>query len=352
MAVISKINYTYKHYKPSTVFIILLLIIGVVEALIMLLLPLLLPDTSDFMRYLVDSVFLALFSAPFIWVLIVRPLQDAAKIMAGVVTDITEQKRLGDEANRLNNLESIGLLAGGLSHDFNNMLNIIYGNITFARMNAKDDSAITESLNDAEEACERARELGIRLKALSQGISSVKEPVALTALIEDAAELLFRNTNISHSVASADVIHPVKADPRQIRQVFENLLTNAKEAMSNGGTVRINIENCLFGGKTGIPAGSGRYVCIAFQDDGKGIPEENLTKIFNPYFSTKDTYSQTGLGLGLSLCHAILKKHGGHISVESQLGIGTRVTVYLPASVDETELSVSANPDRNVNMFD
>src|SRR6185369_1810818 len=96
----NKINYTYKLYKPSSVFIILLLIIGVVEALIMFLLPLVLPDTSDFLRNLADSIFLALFSAPFIWVLIIRPLRDAAKTMAGVITDISEQKRLSDEVNR------------------------------------------------------------------------------------------------------------------------------------------------------------------------------------------------------------------------------------------------------------
>src|SRR6185369_13236136 len=111
----NKINYTHKLYKPSTVFIILLLIIGVIEALIMFLLPLVLPDTPDFLRDLADSIFLALFSSPFIWLLIVRPLRDAAKTMEGVVTDVTEQKRLSDEVNRVHKLESIGLLAGGLS---------------------------------------------------------------------------------------------------------------------------------------------------------------------------------------------------------------------------------------------
>jgi len=256
--------------------------------------------------------------------------------MAGVVTDITELKRLNDEVNRMHNLESIGLLAGGLAHDFNNVLNIIYGNISFAKMLAGGDTAIAEPLTDAEEACERAKELGIRLQALSHGSSPVKEPIALPAILEDAVGTLFNGSNISHTISTSDGLFPVEADPRQIRQVFANLLTNAKEAISNGGTVKISIENCTVDANNGIPLGSGLYVCIAFQDDGKGIPEENLSKIFDPYYSTKDTYSQKGMGLGLSISHTIMKRHRGHICVDSTLGTGTRVTVYLPAAVEES----------------
>ncbi len=256
-----------------------------------------------------------------------------------VMHDVTEMKRLSDEVYRIRNLESIGLLAGGLSHDFNNVLNIIYGNITFAKMLAEGNRAIAEPLTDAEEACERARELGIRLQAFSQVSSPVKEPITLPAIIEDAAGTLFNGSHISHTLSVAIDVLPVEADPRQIRQMFENILTNAKEAMSDGGTVKIGIENYVVDGNKGLPLGSGLYVRIELQDDGKGIPEENLPKIFDPYFSTKDTYSQRGLGLGLSICHTILKRHGGLISVESELGIGTRVTIYLQASMEETKLT-------------
>ncbi|MBC7963735.1 MAG: PAS domain-containing protein [Steroidobacteraceae bacterium] len=254
--------------------------------------------------------------------------------VAGVTTDVTKMKRLGDEVNRIHNLESIGLLSGGLAHDFNNVLNIIYGNITFVKMLAGDDPAIVEPLTDAEEACERARELGIRLQAISQGSAPAKESIVLSAVFESTAGTLLKDSKISHTIFAAGDILPVEADPRQIRQVVENLLTNAKEAMSDGGTVKVDIENLLDEDKKGLSIGSGHYVCIAIQDTGKGIPEENLLKIFDPYFSTKETYSQRGMGLGLSICHAILKRHGGHISVESELGIGTTVTLYLPASVN------------------
>jgi len=225
------------------------------------------------------------------------------------------------------------MLAGGLAHDFNNVLNIIYGNITFAKMLAEGSSAIVEPLADAEEACERAKGLGLSLQAFSLGNAPVKEPVSLPAIMEDTVEALFKDSNILHTISTADDLLPVEADPRQIRQLFKNLLSNAKEAMSNSGTVTVDIENYVVDGKEGIPLGSGSYVRIAIKDDGKGIQEENLPKVFDPYFSTKDTYSQRGMGLGLSICHAIMKRHGGHISVESTLGIGTKVTMYLPASL-------------------
>jgi PAS domain S-box-containing protein len=251
--------------------------------------------------------------------------------MAGVITDVTEMKRLSEEVNRINKLESIGLLAGGLAHDLNNVLNVIYGNISFAKMLAGGGSTVVAPLTDAEEACEHARELGQRLRAFAQGNAPVKEAIALPAIIEPVAETLFKGTNILHAISAADDILPLEADPRQIRQVLENLLTNAKEAMADGGTVKIGVENYLVDGKKGLPIEAGNYVRMTIKDTGKGIPGENLPKIFDPYFSTKDTYSQKGLGLGLSICHAILKRHSGHIAVESTGGIGTMVTIYLPA---------------------
>lgn len=267
---------------------------------------------------------------------IVRHTEDGRPAaMAGVITDLTELTRLNDEVSKIHNLESIGLLAGGLAHDFNNVLNIIYGNITFAKMLAGDNATFVEPLADAEEACERAKELGRRLQVFSQDGSPEKERIALAAIIEDVVETLFKGTTLSHTITQTADLLPVEADPRQIRHVFENLLTNANEAMSESGAVKIDIENFCVDGKKGIPLGSGLYVCITIQDNGKGIPEEILPKIFDPYFSTKDTYSQRGMGLGLSLCHAIIKKHRGHIIVESKLGDGTRVSIYLPASIEK-----------------
>ncbi len=252
--------------------------------------------------------------------------------VAGVITDVTEMKRLSEEVNRISNLESIGLLSGGLAHDFNNVLNIIYGNISFAKMLANGNAAVIEPLTDAEEACEHARELGLRLQSFSQQNAPVLELLLLPDLIAQVAGTLFKGANILHTITVADDLYPVEGDPRQIRQVLENLLTNAKEAMPAGGRVTINIANYLADGKSGLPLAAGHYVCILLQDEGHGIAAEKLSKIFDPYYSTKDTYSQKGLGLGLTTCHAILKRHNGHISVESTVGIGTKVTLYLPSA--------------------
>ena len=259
--------------------------------------------------------------------------------MAGVITDVTEMKRLCEEVNRISNLESIGLLSGGLAHDFNNVLNIIYGNITFAKMLAGGNAAVIDPLTDAEEACERAKELGIRLQSLSSRNAPVQELLLLPDLIAQVAGNLFKGTNILHTITVADDLYPVEGDPRQIRQVLENLLTNAKEAMSAGGSVTIHIANYLSDGKSGLPLNADHYVCILLADEGRGIAAEKLPKIFDPYYSTKDTYSQKGLGLGLTTCHAILQRHNGHISVESTTGIGTTVTMYLPAALRDKDAS-------------
>jgi PAS domain S-box-containing protein len=252
--------------------------------------------------------------------------------MAGVMTDVTEMKRLSEEVNRISNLESIGLLSGGLAHDFNNVLNIIYGNISFAKMLAGGNAAVVEPLTDAEEACEHAKELGLRLQSFSQRNSPVQELLLLPDLIAQVAGTLFKGGNILHTISVADDLCPVEGDPRQIRQVLENLLTNAKEAMPAGGRVTVSIANYLDDGKSGLLLDAGHYLCILLEDEGRGIAAEKLPRIFDPYYSTKDTYSQKGLGLGLTTCHAILKRHNGHISVESTVGIGTRVTLYLPAA--------------------
>lgn len=261
-----------------------------------------------------------------------RDAQGRPVKMAGVITDITEQKRLSDEVNRIRNLEAIGILAGGLSHDFNNVLNIVYGNVSFAKMLVEEGSEIAESLTDAEEACERASELGVRLRAISQGGLPISEPIVLATIVECAAESTFGGGDIAHAITVAGDLLPLEADPRQIRQMVENILSNAKEALSGGGTVTIDLANFRADGKTGLPLASGHYVRMAIRDSGPGIPEGNLSKIFDPYFSTKDTYSQRGMGLGLPICNAILKRHRGHIQVESIPGLGTCVTVYLPAA--------------------
>ena len=273
-----------------------------------------------------------------------RDAQGRPAKVAGILTDLTEIKRLYDDVNSIHNLESIGLMAGGMSHDFNNVLNVISGNISYAKMLAAGNDAVVEPLSDAEEACERAKELGTRLQAFSVGSAPVKEEIALPAIVEGAVANVFAGSRVPVTVRAADDLLPVRADPRQIRQVLENILTNAKEALSGEGGVRIAIDNDQDGGQMGIAMESGPYVRVFLADDGKGIAQEHLPKIFDPYFSTKTTYSQRGVGLGLSICHAIMKRHRGHITVASKPGVGTEVVMYLPADAKESQPRAKESP--------
>ena len=248
-----------------------------------------------------------------------------------LMRDVTEQNRLADEVNRIRNLESIGILAGGLAHDFNNVLNVVCGNVAFARMLAGASEAAA-ALGDAEQACERALELGRRLQVLARGGHPVREPVLLPEILRNSAQGVFKESAVRWQLSAAQELHRVEADPRQLRQVFESLLCNAREALRAGGTVTVEIGNAEVGAESALPLKAGRFVCASIRDDGRGIAADDLQRIFDPYFSTKESYHEKGMGLGLPICHAVIKRHQGHISIDSEMGRGTTVAVYLPAA--------------------
>jgi len=191
---------------------------------------------------------------------------------------------------------------------------------------------ILDSLKDAEDACERVAGLTRKLRELTRECRPVKEPVDIRGAVEEVAETLFADPDICCSLTTADDLFPVEADPRQIRQVFTAILSNAREAMPGGGTIEIDIRNAVIDCRTGKSPAPGSYLVVSIKDHGKGIPEGDLDKVFDPYYSTKNTYNQKGMGLGLTMCHAIIKRHNGHIRIESQPGQGTTVFVYLPAA--------------------
>jgi CheY-like chemotaxis protein len=158
--------------------------------------------------------------------------------------------------------------------------------------------------------------------------------------VKDSATFALRGSRSRSEFSISDNLRPVDADEGQLSQVISNLIINADQAMPEGGTVRVSCENVALGGDSGVPLPPGDYVKISVMDGGIGIPREHFEKIFDPYFTTK----QKGRGLGLATSYSIIKRHGGHITVESELGIGTTFSVYLPVSrqvppqetVDET----------------
>lgn len=236
--------------------------------------------------------------------------------------DVNERKNAEVAWLRNSKLESLGLLAGGIAHDFNNILASILGNLSLARVQMENPQQLAKRLANAEQATSRAKDLTMQLLTFARGGAPVKKVIYLRYLIREAALFALQGSSIGCEFVLADDLWPVMADAGQLSQVLHNLVLNAVQAMPHGGTVTIRARNVE------PPPGGKRGVEIAIADTGSGIPAELLTKIFDPYFTTK----REGSGLGLATCHAILRKHDGSISLESTPGQGSVFHVLLPAA--------------------
>ena len=267
--------------------------------------------------------------------------------MVAIARDITDWKKMQDEMQKLNiekelqmmrNIESIGTLAGGIAHDFNNLLTAILGNIYLTKMylskkNISPADEIFKRLKDSEESCMHAKELTTMLITFAKGGGPIKEQIKISNLLKETTTLLIpSDLHITCEFDISDNLYPVKADKLQIKQVIRSIVTNAVEAMPNGGIIRVKADNKI-GKKDNIQLKEDKYIKVSIEDSGVGIPEENLSKIFDPYFSTKERGSQKGMGLGLSICHSIINRHEGLITVDSKVGVGTTFHFYLPANL-------------------
>ena len=246
--------------------------------------------------------------------------------------DITEQRRLEEESLKIKKLEANAILAGGMAHDFNNLLQVILGYISLAKQNTAPDSQTNELLNLAEKNSLRASQLSHQLLTFAKGGDAVLQTTPLKQLLTSSIESVFSNTGITLEFDLPDDIPPLNIDITQMKHVFSHLAVNALEAMPDGGTMRIAARACDISPAEGLLLKSGNYVHITFSDTGKGIAPEVLGRIFDPYFTTKETWNQKGLGLGLAICNSVIRKHNGIITVDSQHGNGTTFHVYLPTS--------------------
>ncbi len=244
------------------------------------------------------------------------------------IMDISDRKKVEMELLRNEKLESIGILAGGIAHDFNNILTAILGNITLASMFAAGQDKIKSRLSEAEKATIRARELTQRLLTFSKGGLPVKKVSNINNLIEESVKLALSGSKAKSNLQVASDLRHAEVDEGQISQVLNNIIINADQAMPEGGFIDIITANCTLpeSNSSALPAGD--YVKISISDHGIGISPEYLTKIFDPYFTTK----KRGTGLGLTTAYSIIKNHGGKIEVSSQVGEGTTFTIYLPAA--------------------
>jgi len=246
-----------------------------------------------------------------------------------IITDITKWESMQSEILKAQKLESLGILAGGIAHDFNNILTGILGNISFAGLILDDDKHLAHKpLEQAEKASLRAAELAHQLLTFARGGQPVKKTVSVANLVQESLSLALHGSNVRSVVDIPASLHDIEADEGQMNQTFNNVIINALQAMPDGGTLRIKAENVTLGDRNEAALPPGEYVRLSFTDHGQGIPNEDLQRIFDPYFTTK----AGGTGLGLASVHSIINKHNGKVEVDSALGKGTTFTFYLPST--------------------
>ena len=247
--------------------------------------------------------------------------------------DITEQKAAHDELLQRTKLESLGTFADGVAKDFDGLLSAILRNVFLAKISAIDEDKIMEDgLAVVERAGLQAKELAHRLSTFAQGGFPVRKLENLEPILREAIQNVFKDSSITCNVSIAADLWPCEIDASQIKQVAENILINAKEAMPNGGIVELIAENTATGTNIRVQ-GQGNYVRIIIKDNGTGIPRENLSRIFDPYFTTKKKKEHGGMGLGMAISDSIIKYHSGLISVESIVNSGTTFSIYLAATL-------------------
>ncbi len=242
--------------------------------------------------------------------------------------EIADREMMEEELLKAQKLESVSILAGGIAHDFNNLLASILGNIGLAMLDIDPEHQAFKQLVGAEKASLRAQDLTRQLLTFSKGGAPVKKLADIGELVKESASFALRGSRVNYEFSIAEGLKLVEVDEGQISQVIHNLVINADHAMPEGGTIAIRCCNITDRAHGVLPVREEGYVCISVEDRGVGVPKEHLAKIFDPYFTTK----QKGSGLGLATTYSIVKKHGGHITVESALGEGTTFHVFLPAS--------------------
>ena len=242
-----------------------------------------------------------------------------------------------EELLTLNRWETLGVIAGGISHDFNNLLTTILGGISHAKDN-NDNSYLA----DSERACLAAKSLTKQLLAAAKGCSmNALQVLSPGELLDEAVRLTRAGTTTEINLTVPDKVAPVRINRTQMMQVFQNLIINALQAVpTQGGRVTITAENLQLAEHAVPPLPAGGYVAIEFRDNGTGIAEENLERIFEPFFTTK----KQGTGIGLSTVRNLVRKHGGHISVSSTVGVGTIFRLLLPQDNQPAEIEVRRPP--------
>jgi signal transduction histidine kinase/CheY-like chemotaxis protein len=269
------------------------------------------------------------------------PLRGADHPMiSSTVVDITERKKLEEQLRVSQRLEAVGELAAGISHDFNNILSAISGNVTLGLADLPAGHRVQQNLEEIGKAAARATRLVRQVLLFSRQNAPKREPIHLASVVEEAVGLLRAGlrANISFQTEFAPEVPTVLADSTQIHQIVMNLCTNAADAIGDKhGSIKIRIKEPGGTAMTNIAnyrLSRGNYVQLTIEDTGCGMNEQTLRQLFEPFYTTKP--AGKGTGLGLSVVHGIVQQHGGAITVQSSLGQGSRFDVYLPAAAEKS----------------
>lgn len=254
--------------------------------------------------------------------------------MIGAVRDVTERKQMEEQLRQTQKLEAIGQLAGGVAHDFNNILAAMMIQLGILQLDPSLDLRVRASLKDLEEEADRAASLTRQLLVFSRRAVLDAKPLDLEEVVDNLLKMLRRliGENITLQFGIRGNLPMVEADAGMMDQLVMNLAVNARDAMPNGGRIRIAINEITFPlGETSVapPRRPGHFVCLEVSDTGIGIDARTMKHIFEPFFTTKD--AGKGTGLGLATVHGLVHQHNGWIEVESEVQVGTTFRVYLPA---------------------
>ena len=261
---------------------------------------------------------------------------------------LEEEQRLlalaREEALRTQKLESLGTLAGGIAHDFSNIITALSGNLSLGRQTVPEDHPLQGRAERMEEALAQASNLTRQLETISRGYLPTRNTVMIGQLVQDTASFAVQGTQSAAHLDIAADLWPVEGNIGQIGQVIHNLALNATQAMPEGGALRIRCVNLAPGSNAsaGLEADR-RYVLLEVADEGEGIPPAMLERIFDPYVTTRES----GTGLGLATCESIIRQHRGRITVHSSTGRGTSFRVYLPAAPEAGVSRVCVEPHQS-----
>ena len=277
------------------------------------------------------------------WFLItVDPFFDEEGNLTGAVhmaRDITASKKIEDQLRQAQKMESIGTLAGGIAHEFNNILGIIIGNTELALMDVPDWNPVKECLEETRKASIRAKDVVRQITSFARKTPLGKKPIQIGTIIKESLKLIRATTPTIIEIRQAILCESemILAQPTEISQIFMNLCSNSAHAIGEeAGVLEVNLENeelRMKNEELGLEAG--RYVKLTVRDTGSGIKPEIIDRIFDPYFTTKDV--DEGLGMGLAVVYGIVKKHDGAIKVKSEVDKGTVVEVLFPIIKAEVE---------------